>query len=119
MKINTKVKIFFVLITAGLFLTSIQLASAEIKTKAVEGFGGVIAKKYEDSKEWWASEKRPKKDAPNVIIFLLDDVGFAQLSSFGGLIKTPTIDSLAENGLRYNNFHTTALCSPSRAAVMA
>jgi arylsulfatase len=119
MKINTKVKIFFVLITAGLFLTSIQLASAEIKTKAVEGFGGVIAKKYEDSKEWWASEKRPKKDAPNVIIFLLDDVGFAQLSSFGGLIKTPTIDSLAENGLRYNNFHTTALCSPSRASLMA
>lgn len=119
MKINTKVKLFFILITAGLFLTSIQLASAEIKTKAVEGFGGVIAKKYEDSKEWWASEKRPKKDAPNVIIFLLDDVGFAQLSSFGGLIKTPTIDSLADNGLRYNNFHTTALCSPSRASLMA
>jgi arylsulfatase len=119
MKIKTKVKIFFVLLTAGLFLTSIQLASAEIKTKAVEGFGGVIAKKYEDSKEWWAPEKRPKKDAPNVIIFLLDDVGFAQISSFGGLIKTPTIDSLAENGLRYNNFHTTALCSPSRASLMA
>jgi arylsulfatase A-like enzyme len=119
MKIMTKVKIFFVLITAGLFLTSIQLASAEIKTKAVEGFGGVIAKKYEDSKEWWAPEKRPKKDAPNVIIFLLDDVGFAQVSSFGGLIKTPTIDNLAENGLRYNNFHTTALCSPSRASLMA
>jgi arylsulfatase A-like enzyme len=119
MKIKTKVKIFFALITAGLFLTSIQLASAEIKTKAVEGFGGVIAKKYEDSKEWWAPEKRPKKDAPNVIIFLLDDVGFAQISSFGGLINTPTIDSLAENGLRYNNFHTTALCSPSRASLMA
>ena len=119
MKIKTKVKIFFALITAGLFLTSIQLASAEIKTKAVEGFGGVIAKKYEDSKEWWAPEKRPKKDAPNVIIFLLDDVGFAQVSSFGGLIKTPNIDHLAENGLRYNNFHTTALCSPSRASLMA
>ncbi len=119
MKIKTKVKIFFILITAGLFLTSIQLASAEIKTKAVEGFGGVIAKKYADSKEWWAPEKRPKKDAPNTIIFLLDDVGFAQVSSFGGLIKTPNIDHLAENGLRYNNFHTTALCSPSRASLMA
>ncbi len=119
MKIKTKVKIFFILITAGLFLTSIQLASAEIKTKAVEGFGGVIAKKYADSKEWWAPEKRPKKDAPNIIIFLLDDVGFAQISSFGGLIKTPNIDHLAENGLRYNNFHTTALCSPSRASLMA
>ena len=58
-------------------------------------------------------------DAPNVIIFLLDDVGFGQLSgSFGGLIDTPTIDRLAENGLRYNNFHTTALCSPTRASLM-
>ena len=82
-------------------------------------FGGKIARSYEESKEWWAPEKRPKKDAPNVIIFLLDDVGFAQVGSFGGLIKTPTIDSLAANGLRYNNFHTTALCSPSRASLMA
>ena len=53
--------------------------------------------------------KRPPADAPNVIIFLLDDVGFAQVESFGGLIETPNIDALADNGLRYNNFHTTAL----------
>jgi arylsulfatase len=91
----------------------------QVKTKKVEGFGGVIAKKYEDSKEWWAPEKRPKKDAPNVIIFLLDDTGFAQVGGFGGLIETPNIDRLAENGLRYNNFHTTALCSPTRATLMA
>ena len=89
------------------------------QTKTVEGFGGVIAKSYEDSKEWWAPEKRPPEDAPNVIIFLLDDVGFAQVGSFGGLIDTPSIDSLADNGLRFNNFHTTALCSPSRASLMA
>ena len=101
-------------------LAIIQSATAEdVKTKKVEGFGGVIAKSYSDSKEWWAPEKRPKKDAPNAIIFLLDDVGFAQVGSFGGLIQTPTIDNLAANGLRYNNFHTTALCSPSRASLMA
>jgi arylsulfatase len=54
-----------------------------------------------------------------VIVFLLDDTGFGHLGSFGGLIETPHIDQLANNGLRYNNFHTTALCSPSRASIMA
>ena len=68
-------------------------------------FKGKIAKSYEDSEEWWPEKKRPPADAPNVIIFLLDDVGFAQVESFGGLIETPNIDALAENGLRFNNFH--------------
>lgn len=83
-------------------------------------FKGKIARKYEDSVEWWPKTARPPEGAPNVVIFLLDDVGFAQLGkSFGGLINTPNIDKLAMNGLRYNNFHTTALCSPSRATLMA
>jgi arylsulfatase len=82
-------------------------------------FKGKIAKKYEDSKEWWAPEVRPPEGSPNVIIFLLDDVGFAQVGSFGALIDTPNIDKLAANGLRFNNFHTTALSSPSRASLMA
>jgi arylsulfatase len=82
-------------------------------------FRGKIAKKYEDSVEWWPEPVRPPEGAPNVIIFLLDDVGFAQIGSFGGLIETPNIDRLARNGLRYNNFHTTALCSPTRASLMA
>jgi len=90
-----------------------------VMKKTVPGFGGVIAKKYEDSEEWWPSYEEPKPGAPNVIIFLLDDVGFAQVGSFGGLIETPNIDRLAANGLRFNNFHTTALCSPSRASLMA
>jgi arylsulfatase A-like enzyme len=88
-------------------------------TDDVQPFGGVIAKSYEDSKEWWPEPARPPEDAPNVIIFLLDDTGFAQIGSFGGLVETPNIDRLAANGLRYNNFHTTALCSPSRATLMA
>ena len=90
-----------------------------VRTKTVPGFEGVIAERYEDSEEWWAPEKPPQERAPNVIIFLLDDVGFAQVGSFGGLIETPNIDALAADGLRYNDFHTTALCSPSRATLMA
>ena len=89
-----------------------SVSESGVKTKNVVGFDGVIAKSYDDSQEWWASEELPNADAPNVIIFLLDDVGFAQVGSFGGMINTPNIDALAENGLRYNNFHTTALCSP-------
>ncbi len=57
--------------------------------------------------------------APNVVIVLIDDIGFGGPSAFGGPIATPTLDRLAQNGLRYNNFHTTALCSPTRAALKA
>ena len=57
------------------------------------------------------------EDAPNVVIILIDDLGFGATSTYGGPIKTPTMDELANNGLRYNNFHTTALCSPTRMAI--
>jgi arylsulfatase A-like enzyme len=60
----------------------------------------------------------PPDDAPNVLVVLLDDLGFAQLGSFGADIATPHIDRLAENGLRYNRFHVTALCSPTRASLL-
>ena len=92
---------------------------SEAFKKYGQEFEGTINQSYEESEEWWPKKKRPPEGAPNVIIFLLDDVGFAQVQSFGGLIETPNIDALAENGLRYNNFHTTALCSPSRATLMA
>ena len=85
----------------------------------MEGFKGKIAKKYEDSKEDWPERAEAPAGAPDVLIILLDDVGFAQLGSYGGLIQTPNIDKIADNGLRYTNFHTTALCSPSRACLMA
>jgi arylsulfatase A-like enzyme len=61
---------------------------------------------------------RPPKGAPNVLIVLIDDVGFAASSVFGGVINTPTAERLAANGLRYNRFHTTALCSPTRQALL-
>jgi arylsulfatase A-like enzyme len=61
---------------------------------------------------------RPPKDAPNVLIVLLDDVGFGASSAFGGVINTPTAERLAKNGLKLNRFHTTALCSPTRQAML-
>lgn len=82
-------------------------------------FKGKIAKSYAESKEWWPTSPKPPAGTPNAIILLLDDTGFAHLSSFGGLVETPNMDKLAKDGLRYNNFHTTALCSPSRATIMA
>lgn len=63
-------------------------------------------------------EVRAPKGAPNVVIVLLDDMGFGQPSTFGGGIAMPTLDRLASEGLRYNNFHTAALCSPTRAALL-
>src|SRR6202795_1818523 len=61
--------------------------------------------------------KAPAK-APNVLIVLIDDMGFGQSSAFGGPIHMPTLEQMANNGLRYNEFHTTALCSPTRAALL-
>jgi arylsulfatase len=61
---------------------------------------------------------RPPKGAPNVLIILLDDVGFAASSAFGGPCQTPNFEKLASSGLKYNRFHTTALCSPTRQALL-
>ncbi|MBI4831465.1 MAG: sulfatase-like hydrolase/transferase, partial [Candidatus Lindowbacteria bacterium] len=61
---------------------------------------------------------RPPEGAPNVLIVLLDDVGFGASSAFGGPINTPTAERLAKNGLKYNRFHTTALCAPTRQALL-
>jgi arylsulfatase len=63
-------------------------------------------------------EVRAPKGAPNVIIFLIDDIGFGHASTFGGAIPMPTLDRLASQGLKYNRFHTTALCSPTRVAIL-
>ncbi|MDZ4278326.1 MAG: arylsulfatase, partial [Dehalococcoidia bacterium] len=84
----------------------------------VREFGGVIGRYRNESTPWWPQPARPPDGAPNVLIVLLDDVGFAQLGCFGSDIDTPVLDGLAANGLRYNNFHTTALCSPTRACVL-
>jgi arylsulfatase A-like enzyme len=81
-------------------------------------FQGVIGRLRADSEAWWPPQRRPPAGAPNVMIVILDDVGFAQLGCFGSNIATPTFDALARGGRRYSNFHTTSLCSPTRACVM-
>ncbi len=81
-------------------------------------FEGTIAPYHWDAEPFWPEPSSPPPGAPNVVIVLLDDVGFAQLGCFGSDISTPTFDALAARGLRYTNFHTTALCSPTRACVL-
>jgi arylsulfatase A-like enzyme len=82
------------------------------------GFQGVVGRTYKESKPYFPPPVTPPKGAPNVLLVLLDDVGFGQASTFGGPIQTPNLEKLAKNGLRYNQFHTTALCSPTRAALL-
>jgi arylsulfatase len=81
-------------------------------------FGGVIKEKASESKAWWPPRVVPPKGAPNVLLIMLDDVGFGAHSTFGGVIPTPALDRIANAGLRYTQFHSTALCSPSRAALI-
>jgi arylsulfatase len=81
-------------------------------------FKGKIGLTDKDSTPSFPSMKLPPKGAPNVLLILLDDVGFGNPSTFGGPIETPTLERLAKGGLRYNNFHVTALCSPTRAALL-
>ena len=72
-------------------------------------FGGEIGRYHWESTPWWPEPKTPPAGAPNVLFVVLDDVGFAQRGCFGSEIDTPVMDGLAANGLRYTNFHTTAL----------
>lgn len=81
-------------------------------------FGGEITQDSFTSKTWWAPQIVPPKDAPNVLLIITDDAGFGVPSTFGGVIPTPTMDRLAADGLRYTNIHSTALCSPTRAALI-
>jgi len=81
-------------------------------------FGGVIKEKASESKPWWAPRIVPPKGAPNVLLIMTDDQGFGAPSTFGGVIPTPAMDRIASSGLRYTNFHSTSLCSPTRAALI-
>ncbi|MCB0990686.1 MAG: arylsulfatase [Acidimicrobiales bacterium] len=81
-------------------------------------FGGVIAREVYDSEPWWPEPVLPGASSPNIVVVLLDDTGFSHLGCFGSFIDTPNFDRLADSGLRYTNFHTTALCSPTRACLL-
>ena len=99
------------------FILAFVLASVSAFT-ALAQQPGVIGRTYKESKPAWETATTAPPGAPNVIYLVLDDVGFAHLGCYGSEIKTPNLDRLATNGLRYTNFHTTALCSPSRAALL-
>jgi arylsulfatase A-like enzyme len=81
-------------------------------------FGGVIEDDAFQSKAWWAPRVVPPKEAPNVLLIITDDAGFGVPSTFGGVIPTLTMDRIANEGLRYNRVFSTALCSPTRAALI-
>jgi arylsulfatase A-like enzyme len=83
-----------------------------------EKFGGVIKETYLDSTTYWPPRIVPPKGAPNILLIMTDDQGYGVSSTFGGIIPTPALDRVAQAGLRYTQFHSTALCSPTRAALI-
>jgi arylsulfatase A-like enzyme len=81
-------------------------------------FGGVIGLSATESQPWWPPTVVPPKGAPNVLLIMTDDQGYGVSGTFGGVIPTPAMDRIAKAGLRYTQFHSTALCSPTRAALI-
>jgi arylsulfatase len=83
-----------------------------------DAFEGVIGRTVGESTPSWPARPRPRAGAPNVVVILIDDLGFSHFGCYGSTIATPRIDALAANGLRYTNFHVTPLCSPTRASLL-
>src|SRR5438128_2538368 len=81
-------------------------------------FGGVIKESATDSKPYWPPRVVPPKGAPNILLIMTDDQGYGVSGTFGGVIPTPSLDRVAKMGLRFTQFHSTALCSPTRAALI-
>src|SRR6188768_3052854 len=81
-------------------------------------FQGTVGPTWRESTPWWPEPERAPEHAPNVVLIVLDDVGYAQLGCYGSDIDTPNIDRLAAGGVRLANFHTTALCSPTRSCLL-
>jgi len=85
---------------------------------APQKFGGKIGRDTAQSKPYWPPRVEPPKGTPNVLLIMTDDSGYGVPSTFGGVIPTPALDRIADHGLRYTNFNSTALCSPTRAALI-
>ena len=82
-------------------------------------FKGRINTHYADSTPWWPEKERAPEQAPNILYILLDDTGYSNVGCYGSLIETPHIDALADDGLRYRDFHVNAMCSPTRASLLS
>ncbi|MCK9544403.1 MAG: sulfatase-like hydrolase/transferase [Novosphingobium sp.] len=96
----------------------LQAGVAGAAPAADNGAAQILGKTDVDSTQYFENEATPAPGSPNIVYIVLDDVGFSDLGSFGSEIRTPNMDSLAQGGLRYNNFHTRAICSPTRAALL-
>lgn len=107
-----------ILKTAALASFLAASTGSTLHAQTAQPYQGVVGRTLAESKEWWPTPAQAPAGAPNVIWILLDDVGYGASGAFGGLIDTPTLDALANNGLRYTNFHTTAICAPTRAALL-
>jgi arylsulfatase len=108
------------LVPAAYALTAANTLDRTILPPPAPQFGGTIGNTYKDSVPDWkpALPLNAPEGAPNILLIVLDDVGYGQLGAYGGPIATPHIDKLAASGLQYVDFHTTALCSPSRGALL-
>ena len=135
---KTMKSVFFSALLAAAVMAVMPVASAgEIETTGEPGspsatttisgkqlpppdpqFGGVIKEKATESKAWWPPTVVPPKKAPNILLIMTDDCGFGAPSTFGGVVPTPALDRIAKAGLRYTQFHSTSLCSPTRAALI-
>jgi arylsulfatase A-like enzyme len=103
-------------VVSSLFAHPLQAAADSPLTSEV--FNGRVASTAKESVPDWPQPIRAPKGSPNILLILLDDIGFADTSTFGGLAQTPELDRLAAKGIRYNNFNTAAMCSPTRAALL-
>jgi Sulfatase len=115
----------FLLTATGIFGQSSQTTSTDtpvspnVLPRLDYRFTGQVGRTVADSDPAkFPQPVKPPANAPNIVVILLDDVGFGQFGTFGGAIPTPNLDKLAAEGLRYNRFHTTAICSPTRAALL-
>lgn len=128
LRIGKQMKRFWNFVTFGVL--ALSLSSCSTRKSSTAGneqalpvpdprFRGVISSDPAKAVAAWPDDIKAPKDAPNVVLILVDDVGFSTTSAFGGPIQTPNFDRLAAAGLRYNNFHVNALCSPTRASLLS
>ena len=115
---SIKRKFFGALVVLSSFFLPVSSMAQEVLPRPDQPFKGKIERLAKDSKSDFPQPFQAPKGSPNVLLIMTDDVGFSASSPFGGPIATPTLDMLAKRGLRYTQFHTTALCSPTRAALI-
>jgi len=109
-----------VAVGGALVLSSIStsLSAQDSLPKPDPAFHGKIAVKREEAIPSWPEQPKAPAGSPNIVVILLDDVGYGAASVFGGPVQTPALEKLAASGLRYNRFHVNALCSPTRASLL-